>query len=584
VTTVLQARPRQFVSTPTVERLAKRALRYLQSGYSIHLRGPAGTGKTTLAMHLADMLSRPIMLLFGDDEYKTSDLIGNQSGYTRKKVVDNFIHSVVKMEDELRQNWVDSRLTLACREGFTLVYDEFNRSRPEVNNVLLSALEEKLIVLPPSGNRPEYIRVNPHFRGIFTSNPEEYCGVHGTQDALMDRLITIDMPEPDELTQQEILAQKTGIDRAAGLAIVRLVKAFQQEVSQERSSSLRASMMIAKICQEHDIAVVPEDVDFRDTCGDILLSRASASLEEARQHLWNLFNGMIVSDLIVPGADLAEEIQDLAGLHPESLSSDGDSAADAADLTDEAAEAVIDPAIYSDLDANVDANADASLSTTETAAENPAAENLMDAAPKNLSENLSEELAADSPTNSTGADRLEYEVETDRSSESEPEVSLSDATANFLAPNRPAQAENFPAIAEPTDALSNQNPDAMPSSTDVDTPVDPNHQEESAIATPISPTSSGANSAADPTEHSAEHSTKTPSQLVNSAGIPVSDANAVAVYQRLKSGPARLFELEAALGLTRFQAVNALKSLAELGMITQDGGQGKPSVFKLRAV
>jgi gas vesicle protein GvpN len=155
VNTVLQARPRNFVSTPTLERTTLRALRYLQSGYSIHLKGPAGTGKTTLALHLADLLARPIMLLFGDDEFKTSDLIGNQSGYTRKKVVDNYIHSVMKVEDELRQNWTDSRLTLACREGFTMVYDEFNRSRPEVNNVLLSALEEKLLVLPPSNNRAE---------------------------------------------------------------------------------------------------------------------------------------------------------------------------------------------------------------------------------------------------------------------------------------------------------------------------------------------------------------------------------------------------------------------------------------------
>jgi len=208
VNTVLQARPRNFVSTPTLERTAFRTLRYLKSGYSVHLKGPAGTGKTTLALHLADLLGRPIMLLFGDDEFKTSDLIGSQSGYTRKKVVDNYIHSVMKVEDELRHNWIDSRLTLACREGFTLVYDEFNRSRPEVNNVLLSALEEKLLVLPPTQNRSEYIRVSPHFRAIFTSNPEEYCGVHGTQDALQDRLITINMPEPDELAQQQILTQK----------------------------------------------------------------------------------------------------------------------------------------------------------------------------------------------------------------------------------------------------------------------------------------------------------------------------------------------------------------------------------------
>jgi gas vesicle protein GvpN len=293
VTTVLRASPRRFVSTPAVERVATRALRYLQSGFSVHLRGPAGTGKTTLALHLADLLTRPIMLIFGDDEFKTSDLIGNQSGYTRKKVVDNFIHSVVKVEDELRQNWVDSRLTLACREGFTLVYDEFNRSRPEVNNVLLSALEEKLLVLPPSGNRNEYIRVNPQFRAIFTSNPEEYCGVHATQDALLDRLITINMPEPDELTQQEILVQKTEICRASALLIVRLVKAFWVRTGTDKVSGLRSCLMIAKVCQEHEILVAPESVDFRDVCCDVLLSRSSLPMAEATKILWELLNGLV---------------------------------------------------------------------------------------------------------------------------------------------------------------------------------------------------------------------------------------------------------------------------------------------------
>ena len=291
--TVLQARPRNFVSTPTVERVTLRALRYLQSGYSVHLRGAAGTGKTTLALHLADLLSRPIMLLFGDDEFKTSDLIGNQSGYTRKKVVDNFIHSVIKVEDELRHNWVDSRLTMACREGFTLVYDEFNRSRPEVNNVLLSALEEKLLVLPPSGHRPEYLRVSPHFRAIFTSNPEEYAGVHGTQDALLDRLITLHMPEPDELTQQQILVQKVGIDPAAALLIVQLVQSFHTQIEETGTCSLRPGLMIATICNEHGIPFRPEEVDFRDVCSDILLSRLTQNLPAATQLLWNQFNHLI---------------------------------------------------------------------------------------------------------------------------------------------------------------------------------------------------------------------------------------------------------------------------------------------------
>lgn len=297
MTTVLRANPRQFVTTPSIERVATRALRYLQSGYSVHLRGPAGTGKTTLALHLADLLTRPIMLMFGDDEFKTSDLIGNQTGYTRKKVVDNYIHSVVKVEDELRQNWVDSRLTLACREGFTLVYDEFNRSRPEVNNVLLSALEEKLLVLPPNKDRSEYVRVSPQFRGIFTSNPEEYCGVHSTQDALLDRLITIHIPEPDELTMQEIVIQKTGIDRVSAVMIVQIVKAFRQKTGAEKSSGLRSCLMLAKICHEHEVLVMPENAEFREICQDLLLSRTALPLDEATLVFWDLFNHLIDHDV-----------------------------------------------------------------------------------------------------------------------------------------------------------------------------------------------------------------------------------------------------------------------------------------------
>jgi gas vesicle protein GvpN len=295
MTTILKASPRQFVATPAVERVAMRAFRYLQSGYSVHLRGHAGTGKTTLALHLADLLTRPIMLVFGDDEFKTSDLIGNQTGYTRKKVVDNYIHSVVKVEDEMRQHWVDSRLTLACREGFTLVYDEFNRSRPEVNNVLLSALEEKLLALPPSNSRSEYVRVNPHFRAIFTSNPEEYCGVHATQDALLDRLITINMPEPDELTQQEIAAQKTGLDRDSILQIVQLVSAFRTRTGNEKTSGLRSTLMLAKICHEHEILVLPENAEFREVAQDVLLSRAGVPLNEATPLLWEIFNEAIAT-------------------------------------------------------------------------------------------------------------------------------------------------------------------------------------------------------------------------------------------------------------------------------------------------
>jgi gas vesicle protein GvpN len=143
----VSARP-DFVESPAVQDVAQRALAYLRIGYPVHFRGPAGTGKTTLAMHVAAQLGRPVMLIAGDEGFSTADLIGDKSGYHYRKVVDRFIHTVLKYEEDATERWVDNRLTSACREGFTLVYDEFTRSRPEANNVLLSILEEGLLILP----------------------------------------------------------------------------------------------------------------------------------------------------------------------------------------------------------------------------------------------------------------------------------------------------------------------------------------------------------------------------------------------------------------------------------------------------
>jgi nitric oxide reductase NorQ protein len=139
-----------FVETPAIKKIIDRALLYLQVGLPVHLTGPTGTGKSMLAMHLAYALHQPMMLMYGDEEYTTADLVGDRIGYRKRKLVDNFIHSVVKTEEDLSERWVDNRLTAACKQGLTFIYDEFNRSRPEANNALLSVLEEGILTLPTS--------------------------------------------------------------------------------------------------------------------------------------------------------------------------------------------------------------------------------------------------------------------------------------------------------------------------------------------------------------------------------------------------------------------------------------------------
>src|SRR3990167_6551817 len=61
-----------FVETGFVKGLVQRALNYIKAGFPVHLRGISGTGKTTLAMHVASKIERPVVLIHGDDQLGTA--------------------------------------------------------------------------------------------------------------------------------------------------------------------------------------------------------------------------------------------------------------------------------------------------------------------------------------------------------------------------------------------------------------------------------------------------------------------------------------------------------------------------------
>ena len=269
--TVLSLRRKpDFVETPYVASLTERAIFYAQAGYPVHFSGPAGTGKTTLAMHVASELGRPVILIHGDDEFGSSDLIGGQLGYRASRVVDNYIHSVVKTEENVSKVWMDNRITTACKYGLTLIYDEFNRSRPEANNVLLGILEERLLELPTSRTGDGYLQVHPEFHSIFTSNPEEYAGVHKTQDALLDRMITIKLGHYDRDTEASIAAAKSGLSCDDATRIVDLVRSFRSMGVNNYRPTIRACVMIARITALRNARATADDPIFREVCRDVL--------------------------------------------------------------------------------------------------------------------------------------------------------------------------------------------------------------------------------------------------------------------------------------------------------------------------
>ncbi|PLT29717.1 gas vesicle protein GvpN [Peribacillus deserti] len=268
-----------MVQDEKTEDLLSRSLQYLKAGYPIHFTGPSGTGKTSLALALAKRRKKPVMLIHGNHELNNKDLIGDFTGYTSKKVVDNYVRSVYKRDESVTETWRDGRLLEAVKNGYTLIYDEFTRSRPTTNNIFLSILEEGILPLYGTKMTEPFVRVHPDFAVIFTSNPEEYAGVYQTQDALLDRLITIFIDHKDLDREAAIVSEKVDITKKDARAITALIAELRKECKTDSGPSLRASLMIAKLAKEMDVPIDGSDPAFQRLCKDILGHQISRCIE-----------------------------------------------------------------------------------------------------------------------------------------------------------------------------------------------------------------------------------------------------------------------------------------------------------------
>jgi len=236
---------KNWVETDSVKALKGRIKNWLSLKYPVHLIGPTGCGKTILALQVAKELGRPVVWLNGDESITTTDLIGGYSQVEVSSIRDKYIHNVFKDKDVLKAEWIDNPLTLACKYGYTLIYNEFSRSKPAANNVFLSIFSEGVLELPTQFGEERYVKVHPDFRVIFTSNPIEYAGIHRAQDALLDRMAGIYMDYHDRETESKIIARHSKIDEKNALALVDMLSSLRQKLPEESCLGTRAGVMVA---------------------------------------------------------------------------------------------------------------------------------------------------------------------------------------------------------------------------------------------------------------------------------------------------------------------------------------------------
>jgi len=95
-------------------------------------------------------------------------------------------------------------LTEACEKGCTVVYDEFTRSRPRPTMCCFSAGGAG------AASTGKHIAVHP-ISESFHQQSRRLRGVHGAQDALLDRMVTILLSGFDQATEAGITQAHSGL-------------------------------------------------------------------------------------------------------------------------------------------------------------------------------------------------------------------------------------------------------------------------------------------------------------------------------------------------------------------------------------
>lgn len=276
-----------FYENEEIASVRLRATEYLQAGVPVHLTGPPGLGKTALSFRIASALGRPISFLTGNAWLSSSDFVGDEVGTTASTVVDNYIQSVRRTERETRSNWGSSILAHAMKRGHTLIYDEFTRSTPEANSMLLSVLEEGLLVVSDPSCADSHIRANANFRMILISNPHDYAAVNSAPDALMDRVVTIELNNLCADTIAGIVTCRAGVPLKVARQIVNLICRAQRQERYRHYSILRSSIICGRIALFRISENRLDDHGIEEIVSDVLRGRGVAIGDDVAKRTGN---------------------------------------------------------------------------------------------------------------------------------------------------------------------------------------------------------------------------------------------------------------------------------------------------------
>lgn len=213
----------------------------LRAGRNVLLEGPVGVGKTSLALEMTRELKSPVFRVDGDNRYSEQKL----SGW--------FDPPSVIQKGYSQESFMPGPLVEAMRVGGVLFINELNRLPEGVQNVLLPAIDERLIQVPRLGE----VRAEKGFLVIATQNPKEFVATSHLSEAVLDRfeLIVLDYQSEEEeigIVRQKLMQSGPSFSDSEKVsqAAVRLIRLTREHPRVRRGASVRAAQSVAEITRE----------------------------------------------------------------------------------------------------------------------------------------------------------------------------------------------------------------------------------------------------------------------------------------------------------------------------------------------
>jgi MoxR-like ATPase len=234
------------------------ALAVLQTGRHLLFEGPVGVGKTTVALAVCHHLGRDTVRVDGDDRYSESKLTGW------------FDPPLVLTKGYSEETFFPGPLVQAMTEGSVLFINELNRMPEGVQNVLLPALDERLLVIPRIGT----VRAGDGFQVIATQNPVEYIATGHLSEALRDRFEHVALEYQSASDEVHIVRRETASDNETLLwRAVAIARATRVHPKFKKGASVRAAIAMVAVAEQLMAGGAAVDVALRRAAVAALTTR-----------------------------------------------------------------------------------------------------------------------------------------------------------------------------------------------------------------------------------------------------------------------------------------------------------------------